>query len=176
MALKIPKNKIQEGKYTSGGELILESSNIVYKGYYYELNNVLYAGKTFDINAPKLVPIKEKNTLLDKGASTAVYSIISGVTSQKLQTPPIVSIPNGPISKNKEITVETTRFYYSKTTPEYTLIREVNEETYKSLQQNPLYKTTSIKFTPSPGYPKGLPQNLDTAEAEMPGIKAFLFG
>jgi hypothetical protein len=67
MALRIPKNQIKESKYTSGGEYIIESTNAPYQGYYCEVNNVLYAGKTFDSKSPILIPIKNRNTLFNKG-------------------------------------------------------------------------------------------------------------
>jgi len=52
--LKIPKGKIKTGKYTSGGEYIVESTNVPYKGYYYLFNHTAYVGKEYDPNSLKL--------------------------------------------------------------------------------------------------------------------------
>jgi len=175
MALRIPKNKIQEGKYTAGGEYIVESTNTIYQGYYYEVNSVFYAGKSFDVNALKLIPIKDRNTLLNRGLSLALFSTISKITSQTLQQPKITSIPNGPTT-SRNITSDTNRFYCSKVNQQPIIIKEIDETTYTSLKSNSLYKVTSVKFVPSPGYAQGIPQNLDQAEKELPGIRTFLLG
>ena len=95
MAIRIPSNQIVTSKYTSGGEFIVELTNAAYQGYYYELNNNLYAGKTFDIKSPKLIKIKDRNTLLNRGLSTAIFSLVSGITSKTLSTPKITSLSNG---------------------------------------------------------------------------------
>jgi hypothetical protein len=175
MALRVPKNKIPEGKYTAGGEYIVESTNAIYQGYYYELNSLFYAGKSFDINALKLIPIKDRNTLLNRGLSLALFSTISKITSQTLQQPKVISIPNGPTT-SRNITSNTDRFYCKKVNEQPFIIKEIDKTTYNSLQSNPLYKTTSVKFVPSPGYAQGIPQNLDQAEKELPGIRIFLLG
>ncbi len=172
MALNIPKNKIKE-KYTSGGEFIIEATNAPYKGYYYELNSILYAGKTFDLNAPKLTPISNRNALLSKGKSTALYSAITGITSQQIQSPNITSIPNGP-SSIKGIDSNVSKFYCRKRNQQPIIIKEINKDTYDQLKTNPLYQVTTVLFIPSPGYAQGIPQNINEAESQLPGIKDFL--
>ena len=132
MAIRIPSNQIVTSKYTSGGEFIVELTNAAYQGYYYELNNNLYAGKTFDIKSPKLIKIKDRNTLLNRGLSTAIFSLVSGITSKTLSTPKITSLPGGSARGNNEI-----RFYCKKIN-EPNLIKEINEDDFKSLQTNPI--------------------------------------
>lgn len=173
MAIRIPLNTIVTSKYTAGNELIVESTNAIYVGYYYELNNNLYAGKIFDSKAPKLILIKDRNTLLDRNNSLAIFSVVSGITSQQLQTPKFSSLP-GIQSQSTESTI--TRFYCKKVNNQPILIKEINEDDFKSLQSNAIYQTITIQFTASPGYAKGIPQNLEQAEKQMPGIKAFIEG
>lgn len=170
MAIRIPSNQIVTSKYTSGGEFIVELTNAAYQGYYYELNNNLYAGKTFDIKSPKLIKIKDRNTLLNRGLSTAIFSLVSGITSKTLSTPKITSLPDGFGRGDNEI-----RFYCKKIN-EPNLIKKINEDDFKSLQTNPIYQTVSIQFISSPSYANGIPQNLDQAEKQMPGITTFLIG
>jgi hypothetical protein len=46
------------------------------------------------------------------------------------------------------------------------IIKEVSEQTYSSYLNDPFYQTIAI----------GTDENLDRAEAQMPGIKTFLLG
>ena len=74
--VRIPQNQIIS-KYTAGNEYMLTKTQNEYKGYYYELNNKTFAGKTFDPNNPEIVKIKSDkfNKLLSK-ASTYAYGAI----------------------------------------------------------------------------------------------------
>ena len=90
----VPKNNIVAGKYTSGGEFVILSTNAPYQGYYYELNNKFYSGKEYSPTAPEIIRIQspEKNRLLNS-LPTAIYSLVSGVTSKSISTPPVNVIP-----------------------------------------------------------------------------------
>ena len=158
--MKVPKNKIKEGKYTSGGEFMDVSTNTPYKGYYYEMNGAQYAGKTFDPKATKLSPIKDQNKLFNS-ASTAIFSLISGITSQAISS---ASVSGKPVNTSDKPSV--VRYYAKKMNVQPIAIREVDENTFKSLQTDPLYQTTFV----------GNNQNVDQAEKQMPGIKSFLQG
>jgi hypothetical protein len=154
----IPKSEILI-KYTSGNELVTINTNTPYQGYYYETNNKIYAGKEFQYNAPELVKISQSNKLYNN-SSTALFSYLSGVTSQQLSTPKLTNIPN-------DIPV---KFYCRKTNEFPIIIKEIDENTYSSLQQTPIYKTAFI------GTYKNKTQTIDQAEKEFPGIKDFLLG
>jgi hypothetical protein len=158
--MRVPKNRIKEGKYTSGGELMDVSTNTPYKGYYYEMNGMQYAGKTFDPKAIKLSPIKDRNKLFNN-ASTAIFSLISGITSQAISS---TSVSGKPINISDSPYI--VKYYAKKLNVQPIVIREIDENTYKSLQTDPLYQTTFV----------GDKQNVDQAEKQMPGIKAFLQG
>jgi len=161
--MRIPKNSIKEGKYTAGGEFIVESTNVNYVGYYYKLNGALYAGKSYDVKAPKLVPVINRNQLLTKGLSTAVYSVVSGITSQMLRQPLINSIPSVPLPNNPTSSL---KFYCKKINSN--IIKEIDETTYNSLQSQPIYQSTFI------GTYNKKTQTVDQAEQQVPGVKAFL--
>ena len=167
MAIRIPSNQIVTSKYTSGGEFIVELTNAAYQGYYYELNNNLYAGKTFDIKSPKLIKIKDRNTLLNRGLSTAIFSLVSGITSKTLSTPKITSLSNG--INDLYIKPEgIPKFYCKKLNNQPILIKEISEDDFNILQSNPIYQTLRIDFK-SQNY-------LEQAEKQMPGITTFLLG
>jgi hypothetical protein len=170
MASNIPLNAITI-KYTSGNEFVNIKTNAPYTGNYYNFNNKIYAGKEYNPSNPELVKSQNSNKLLNNKA-TSVYSVVSGVSSQDLQTPKINSLPN----KGKGITTDTPRFFCRNTTQKDIIIKEIDETTYNSLKTNPLYQTTSIIFSPSPGYERGIPLNLNQAEKELPGITIFLAG
>ena len=159
--MRVPKNRIKEGKYTSGGELMDVSTNTPYKGYYYEMNGMKYAGKTFDPKAIQLSPIKDRNKLFNN-VSTAIFSLVSGITSQAISP---VSVSGKPVL-NSGYPPADVKYYSKKLNVQPILIREIDENTYKSLQTDPLYQTTFV----------GNGQTIDQAEKQMPGVKAFLQG
>lgn len=156
--MKVPKNIIKTGKYTSGGEFYFKITQAPYKGYYYAINNKYYAGKEYDEKAPEIVKIQQANNLLFRG-STALFSILSGVTSQMLKPTKVTS--THPNIESNQVTI---RYFSQKVNVRPTIIKEISKETYDSLQGDPLYITTFI----------GPTQNIDQAEKQMPGLKAFL--
>jgi hypothetical protein len=156
--MRVPKNIIQVGKYTSGGEFVEELSNKPYQGYYYELNGSLYTGKEYSVNAVKIIKKQAQNQLYNN-SNTAMFSFMSGITSQQLSVPPINSV---------SINTTSTRFFAQKINVNPIIIKEVDEKSYISLQGTLLYKTTFI------GNYNGVNQTIDQANAQMPGLKTFL--
>jgi hypothetical protein len=154
--MRVPKNKIQTGKYTSGGEFVELLTNKEYQGPYYGLNNKFYIGKEFSTNAAELIRIQQQNQLYNQSANTALFSFISGITSQALSSPRVAGIPKQ--------TVATTRYFSQQTNVNPITIKEISKETYDSLQGNALYRTTFI----------GPDKTEDQAEREIPGLKTFL--
>ena len=161
----VPKNNIIAGKYTSGGEFVILSTNAPYQGYYYELNNKFYLGKEYSPSAQEIIRIQspEKNRLLNS-LPTAIYSLVSGVTSKSISTPPVNVIPSETNTKiNKSV-----RFFCKKINSD--IIKEIDEQTYKSLQNQPIYQTTYI------GVYLDKAQSMEQAESQLSGVKAFLAG
>lgn len=158
----IPKSNIVTGKYTQGGEFVNILTNIAYQGYYYEYNNKTYAGKEYSINAPELVKINSQNhNKLYNNTQTAIFSISSGIQSKDITTPPVSSLPHSGIDF-----FNSTVFFYKKYND--TVIKKTDENGYKTLQKNPIYQTTYI------GTYNGVIQNIDQANQQVPGLKAFL--
>ena len=166
--MRIPKNKIKEGKYTSGGEFVDAATNAEYKGYYYEVNGTRYAGKTYDPKAATLLPIKKQNELLNN-SSTALFALISGMTMQSLTSPKSSTTP---INTNYQPTIgrggnsPKTRYFSSKVNHKPTIIKEIDEPTYKQQLTDPFFKVTIIEPSTSP----------EEADNKLPGLKALLFG
>ena len=158
--MRIPKNLIETGKYTSGKEFVYKITQTPFQGYYYILDNLYYVGKEYNKDAPELIKITSSNTLLNR-KSTSIFSLVSGITSQALKTPKITSVqPN--IENNKV----DTRYFSRQVNIQPIIIKEIDKESYDSLQNNPLYQTTFI----------GNGQTIDQANTQMPGLKAFLIG
>jgi hypothetical protein len=163
--MKIPANIIIKNQYTVGKEYMYVSSYKEYQGYYYEMNNKFFAGKTFSENSLELIRISSDNvnTLLTQ-PSTYVYGLISKKSSKELSSPKFNSIIKSNLDTDQEA-VET--YYAKKLNVNPTLIKQISKETFQSLASDPFYQVISI----APDY-----SNLDEAEKQMPGIKTFVRG
>ena len=161
----VPKNTIVPSKYTSGGEFVNAATNAPYQGYYYEYQNGTYAGKEFSPTAPQIVRIgsPKQNKLLNS-LPTAIYSLVSGVTSQTLNKTRPQTLP----SVIDKVSDRPTRFFYKKFNDN--IIKEVDENGYVSLQSQPVYQTTFI------GTYQGKTQSVEQAESQLQGLKSFLVG
>jgi hypothetical protein len=160
--MRVPSNIIQTGKYTSGGEFVEELSNKPYQGHYYELNGFLYTGKEYSVNAVKIIKKQNQNQLYNN-SNTAMFSFMSGITSQQLSSIIVKGIPFGELPHGENLS-----FYSRQLNINPIIIKSIDEKTYLSLQGNPLYKTTFV------GNYNGVNQNVDQAEAQVPGLKTFL--
>jgi hypothetical protein len=165
--MRVPKNITQTGKYTSGGEFVEEKTNKPYQGYYFELNGSLYTGREYSIDTIKIIKKEDQNQLYNS-SNTALFSLVSGITSQQLAVPPINSTNVNSLSDEGLRSYPSTRFYTQKINVNPIIIKEVDEKSYISVQGNPLYKTTFI------GTYNSVDQTINQAEAQMPGLKTFL--
>ena len=163
--MRYPKNQLKENLYTSGGEFVNAATNAPYQGYYYEYQNGTYAGKEFNPTASQIIRINspKQNKLLNS-SPTAVYSLVSGITSQTLNKTKPQTLP----SITEKISNRSTRFFYKKYNDN--IIKEVDENNYKSLQSQPVYQTTFI------GTYNGKNQTINEADQQVSGVKAFLGG
>jgi hypothetical protein len=169
MGLRIPQNQIVKSKYTAGKEYMFALTQKEYIGYYYELNNKIFAGEEFNTNAPILVKITPANTngLLAK-AATYIYGRIS---KSKLNQTKIISLPSSTTTNLLDRTGELfLKFFCQKINQSPIIIKEIDEEIYESLQKDPLYKTTFI------GTYNGTTQSIEEANKQMPGLEGFLQG
>lgn len=156
--MRIPNNIIKV-KYTSGNEYVLKlTNNTYYTGYYYEMNAKFFIGKKFDINAKELIKINKSNKRPDQ--NSIIFDAISGIKSQQIQKPVL--------SNNNSQNYIT--FYCKKINEQNILIKKIDEDTYLSLQNNPLYQTTYI------GIYNKKEQNIEEANKHIPGLKIFLLG
>lgn len=164
--MRVPINKIQTGKYTSGNEFVEKLTNTPYQGYYYELSNKFYVGKEFNPNAVEIIRIQQQNQLYNLSQDAALFSFLSGITSQALTQRRVFSVPFQFDDLLKDNVGRPIRYFSQKINTNPILIKEINRETYDSLQGNPLYITTFI----------GPTQNIDQADQQMPGLKTWLLG
>lgn len=150
--MSVPKNLIKV-KVAQKGELVYKLTNASFSGSYYELNNKLYEGDSFKFGTPELVTIENANRFPTNN-DTFIYSYVSGITSQTLAEPIIKPYDNPGSSL----------FYYTQTNVQPAFVREIDEQTYLSLQGNPLYKTTFA------GTYRGVLQTLEEADKQVPGV------
>jgi hypothetical protein len=171
MGLRVPPNQIVESKYTSGNEYMFAKTYKEYKGYYYEVSGKKFAGKEFNVNNPEIIKINNPtNNKLKFNPSTYIYAAISGVQlAGSIITSHMFKPTESDIQKG-----QVTRYFSKKINGNPIIIKEIDQDTFKTLQSNPLYQTIAILFVFSPGYTNGVPQDLDEKEKEFSGIKAFL--
>jgi len=162
--MRVPANLIKTN-YTAGKEYMYLTSYKEYQGYYYEMNNKFWVGKTYNSNSKELVKIELKNinTLLAQ-ASTYVYGLVSGIKSSQLSSPKFNSFPKTDLDTDTE---GDETYYTKKLNINPTIIKQINKETFDKLKQDPFYQVISLKPDRS---------NLDQADKQMPGLKSFLFG
>jgi hypothetical protein len=160
MAIKIPQNKIIV-KYTSNGEYVIKDTNQRYKGYYYDLNGVTYAGKEYNAKNPILIKITSENyNSFLSNIQTALYGLISNVSIPK--TPKLQSTYSNPAS-------ESIRYFIKNINVTPILIKEVTKDTFTSVKTNPIYQILEVNYKPN------LPEaTLDELNKKMLGIKDFL--
>jgi hypothetical protein len=166
--MKVPSNIIETGKYTIGKEFINTADNKEYQGYYYQINNKYFAGKEFNNKAPELKKIDDYYYTLYN--INKEYSRLTKLNLKTLQSPKTIHNPD---MSNKDYNGEDFLTYYAKkinSSP--ILIREINKETYLQLQNNSIWQVISLLTTQGDG---GISiEEINKAEKEMPGIKAWL--
>jgi len=171
MALRIPKNLIVTSKYTSGKEYMFKSTQKEYKGYYYELNGNFFAGKEYKSNANELlkIDINNINPFLSR-ASTSTYGFLSNIKLNNISSMVINTLSkesgNLDTENNPELTTLGKDTYYTRKINETPYsIKQIDEETYINTLKNPFQKSVILKADYS---------NIDQAEQQIPGLKAFL--
>lgn len=164
--MQLPLNIILPNKYTSGGEFVYAKSNLPYEGYYYELNNKFFIGKTFNPNSPELLKITSNkiNPFL-KQASTYTYGLIS---NQKIDQTSINSLPFNPTNEDFEQGFQV-RYFAKKLNVTPFFIKEISKEDFEKLKSNPLYQVLQTEY--SFNYSE---VELNSLDQKMPGLKEYL--
>lgn len=166
--MRYPKNQIKENQYTSGGEFVLVDSGKIYTGYYWQFKDKYYVGKMPNSNN-NLVQIKKitpqdikKIEIKNRISPSAAFALGNNIIN-KLST--IITV----VAKVPQSTDEI-RYFSKKINQTPFIIKEIDQNTFNILKTDPFYQITSI-----PGdliFPGS--KELDLAEQQMPGIKAFL--
>jgi hypothetical protein len=157
--MRVPANIIIENKYTLGKELIYDKTYKEYQGYYYEINDKLFAGKEFDPKALQLIRINSIDiNLLRLNPKTATYG---NLTKTTLPSNRVISIPfnsqSGLKYLAKQLNSSPIRIFF------------VSKETYEREKTNPLYSFTSLYYESEFGF-----DITDISRKEIPEIDIFL--
>jgi len=160
--VKVPANII-ETKYTSGNEFVFSFNYKYYQGYYYELNGKTFSGKEFNINAPELVKAdsKEINPLLTS-AKTLIYGSLSKIKLNNINVKGVVP------ADAHNVNIDLVTFYCKKINTNPILIKQISEQTYYVLKNDPLYIVTYI------GNYKGIDQSIYDASKQIPELRDWL--
>jgi hypothetical protein len=160
--MKIPANII-ETKYTSGNEFVFSLNYKYYQGYYYELNGKIFAGKEFNADSSELIRSNSNNinTLLTD-SKTYIYGFLSKTRINNVKVKGVIP----PDAHN--VNVDIINFYCKKINTNPILIKQISEQTYSSLENDPLYIVTYI------GNYKGIDQTIYDASKQIPELKDWL--
>jgi hypothetical protein len=164
--MKIPKNQIKENLYTSGNEFIT-MNNKSYSGYYFIANGRYFIGKIFNLTADEIKPISHEESIkintINNLPNNLSDIIKSKIVSSSNTPANISSIPPNSSSGNF-------RYFYKQVNQFPILIKEINQDTFNVIRNNPLYETLIISsnsiYLNSP--------ILEEAEKTFIGIKSFL--
>jgi hypothetical protein len=140
--MKIPKNQLIENQYTSGGEYVNTSNNLIYSGYYCIVSGRYFIGKTFDLYAIELKPLNiqevDKLNIINNLPNNLPNSLSQKIVSSVMDTQ--VNVIS--VSKNSE---KGNFRYFSKQTNIFPIIiKEVSQSTFNNIKTNPLYQTLAI--------------------------------
>lgn len=162
--MRIPSNLIKENQYTIGKEFMYLKTYREYQGYYYELNNRFFTGAKFSTNSSELIRIQSENinTLLTR-PSTYTYGILSKAKLDNPKTPGVIS------SDIYDFNPEDTFFYCKKINVTPVLIRQISEQTYLDIKDNPLYIVTYI------GKYNGTENYAVDAFAQIPELESWFY-
>jgi hypothetical protein len=155
-----PLNIILSNQYTSGNEFVYANSNLPYQGYYYELNDKFFVGKTFDPNSLELLKIgSDKINTLKSNSSTSAYSNASNQSIPNTEPKSIPYSEGLPDTKFIAKKVNSGKIFF------------ISEEDYKNNQNNPLYALIKVNYNMEFGFNNALtPENFKA----IPEIGAFL--
>lgn len=161
MALRIPQNQIILGKYTSGNEYMFVANYNEYTGYFYEFNGKIYAGKEYSSDALEIIRLdSSKVNKLLINPNTSIYGRISG------NSIPPKALFSSISSTSAEARV---RYFAKKINTQPYLIKEIDEDTFNSLQTNPLYQVIKVNYSADMS-----DTELNLLETKMTGIKAYI--
>jgi hypothetical protein len=164
--MKYPQNKIQENKYTSGGEFVEKNSNRDFKGSYHIIGNQYFIGAKFKANADEI--IKKTGFLNKVPSSTVDYSFLKN--NQKLISPN--NLPSFNFDPNPQEIKNgvTNRYFVKKLNNNPILIKEVSKSDYNTYVNDPFYQIISIQWNIGLNNDK----NIEDGNKKMDGLKQFL--
>ena len=166
--IKLPSNQILKAKYTPGPqEYVYLKTYEPYIGYYYEINGRTFAGKTYSSEAPEIITFDKKtNNVLLRDPDTEMYAKLSGMTINSFE---LKGIPFNP--SNEQIEQGFMTRYFAKKTSSSSLldIKEIDQDTFKTISKDPLYQTLRIQYNFSP-----TDEELNEFDRQMPGLKQYV--
>ena len=158
--MRVPSNIIIENKYTLGKELIYAKTYEEYQGYYYEINDKLFAGREFDPKALQLIRINSADiNPLRFNPKTATYGNLTKTTlpNNRIISIPFIATESGIKYLAKQLNSSPIRIFF------------VNKETFEREKSNTLYSFTSLNYEAEFGF-----DITDLNKEEIPEIDIFL--
>lgn len=149
--INIPSNSITFN-YTIGKDFFNPATMRPYIGYYYQIGNRVFAGRTFDPNAPELKRLSE-------------FPIMNQVYA-KLNNTPLTDEKPQSYYFNKVTSTAKFRYFIAEISNK-SLIKEITEETYTRFKTNPAFISVRLDYP-------FIEEQLNEAEKQIPGIRTFI--
>lgn len=166
--MRPPKNLIVENLYTSGNELLINSTYGNYIGYYHKISNKPFTGARYDPEATELI-LYTKDKIV---SAYNIYNLDSVYAKLNPKSLSLIKQDEFPIVRSNYIEGESNklRYFIKRNNEKETPIIEVNNVTYNSAKINPFWQTTIIYWIPNQSF------SLDVGkyENELPGIMKYL--
>lgn len=168
--MKIPSNLIKKNQYTLGGKLIYLDTYQDYQGYYYIINNQFFEGKEFKVGSRELIQINsDKVNKLKFDKATSTFANLSNIKLPNNKLPSSI-YQYSQLSFFTSTPPDETRFFAKKLNNSPILIKEIDEDTFKKIQSDPVYQTTYI------GTYLENPKTSEQAYSQMVGLREFVEG
>lgn len=170
---RTPKNRVKIGKYTQGNEYVVASSGVEYKGYYYEVNGIAYAGKDSTVYPTKiLLELSSVNFMADIASTTGFFTDAYNFAMSNLETAKLIAdkaFDSKPIQQLSGVLKSGTHSYIQKNGEN--IIREIDpsDPMFIKFERDPTYQVVSINFTST-----DVDQQITEAEKKIPGIRTFV--
>jgi hypothetical protein len=183
MPVRYPKNQVKAKLFTNGGEFIYKSSGLDYTGYYHTINNKAYAGPIalpdvpqieLDVN-PNILPIgADTNTLNAVGNAVGFFTQAYNFAKSNIAIADNIKdkiFLSKSLKKTSDSLVPRTGMHYfvQQINDPAKIIKEIDVNTYNSLQKDPIYKTVQINFSSLDA-----DKQIKDGEKQIPGLKSFL--
>ena len=166
--MRPPKNLIIEDLYTSGNELLINSTYENYAGYYHKVAGKPFMGPKYDPKASELI-LYTKDKMV---AAYNIYNLDPVYAKLNPKSLNVIKQDEFPIVRYNynENDGNRWRYFIKRNNENESPIIEVNINTYNNARINPFWHTTAIYWI----FRQAFSLDVNKYENELPGIMKYL--